>query len=151
MSPRRTKQEASMKQQAELYMNTLVLRSRIFLPRRWRRYDPPKRRFSRPHLHGATPQKTAFRISSVPLSFLQFMQMPRDIGSHVRPSTCFQVISSSHPVCRHVGGCGVGEINFTHGGGGICGYFELLTTNRAASWNSSAVQNISNMIRTERK
>jgi hypothetical protein len=22
--------------------------------------DPPKRRFNRPHLHGATPQKTAF-------------------------------------------------------------------------------------------
>jgi hypothetical protein len=25
-----------------------------------RRYDPPKRRFNRPYLHGATPQKTAF-------------------------------------------------------------------------------------------
>jgi hypothetical protein len=24
--------------------------------------DPPKRRFNRPHLHGATPQKTAFFI-----------------------------------------------------------------------------------------
>jgi hypothetical protein len=41
---------------------TLVLRSRIFLPWRWRRYDPPKSRFNRPHLHGATPQKTTFFI-----------------------------------------------------------------------------------------
>jgi hypothetical protein len=44
------------------YLLTLVLRSRIFLPWRWRRYDPPKRRFNRPHLHGATPQKMAFFI-----------------------------------------------------------------------------------------
>jgi hypothetical protein len=43
-------------------MLTLVLRSRIFLPWRWRRYDSPKRRFNRPHLHGATSQKTAFFI-----------------------------------------------------------------------------------------
>jgi hypothetical protein len=42
------------------YLLTLVLRSRIFLPWRWSRYDPPKRRFNRQHLHGATPQKTAF-------------------------------------------------------------------------------------------
>jgi hypothetical protein len=42
------------------YLLTLVLRSPIFLPWRWRRYDAPKRRFNRPHLHGATPQKTAF-------------------------------------------------------------------------------------------
>jgi hypothetical protein len=42
------------------YLVTLVLRSRIFLPWRWRRYDPPKRPFNRPHLQGATPQKTAF-------------------------------------------------------------------------------------------
>jgi hypothetical protein len=34
----------------------------FFLPWRWRRYDPPKRLFNRPHLHGATPQKTAFFI-----------------------------------------------------------------------------------------
>jgi hypothetical protein len=40
----------------------LVLHSRIFLPWRCRRYDPPKRRFNRPHLHGATSQKTAFFI-----------------------------------------------------------------------------------------
>jgi hypothetical protein len=44
------------------YLLTLVLRSRIFLPWRWRRYDPPKRRFNRLLLHGATPQKTAFFI-----------------------------------------------------------------------------------------
>jgi hypothetical protein len=41
----------------QLPAHTLVLRSR-----RWRRYDPPKRRFNRPHLHGATRQKTAFFI-----------------------------------------------------------------------------------------
>jgi hypothetical protein len=38
---------------------TLVPRSRIFLPWRWRRYVPPKRRFIQ-DLHGATSQKTAF-------------------------------------------------------------------------------------------
>jgi hypothetical protein len=40
---------------------TLVTRSRIFLPRRWRRYVPLKRRFTQ-DLHGATSQKTAFFI-----------------------------------------------------------------------------------------
>jgi hypothetical protein len=44
------------------HLLTLVLRSRIFLPWRWRRYDPPKRRFNPLHLHGATPQKTTFLI-----------------------------------------------------------------------------------------
>jgi hypothetical protein len=38
---------------------TLVPRSRIFLPWRWRRYVPPKRRFTQ-DLHCATSQKTAF-------------------------------------------------------------------------------------------
>jgi hypothetical protein len=32
---------------------------RIFLPRRWRRYVPPKRRFTQ-YLHGVTSQKTEF-------------------------------------------------------------------------------------------
>jgi hypothetical protein len=41
------------------YLLTLVPRSRIFLPWRWRRYVPPKRRFTQ-DLHGATSQKTAF-------------------------------------------------------------------------------------------
>jgi hypothetical protein len=36
-------------------------RSRIFLPWIWRRYVPPKRRFTQ-DLHGATSQKTAFFI-----------------------------------------------------------------------------------------
>jgi hypothetical protein len=36
-------------------------RSRIFLPWRWRRYIPPKRRLIQ-DLHGATSQKTAFFI-----------------------------------------------------------------------------------------
>jgi hypothetical protein len=38
---------------------TLVPRSRIFLPWRWRRYVPPKHRFTQ-HLHCATSQKTEF-------------------------------------------------------------------------------------------
>jgi hypothetical protein len=41
------------------HLLTLVSRSRIFLPRRWGRYVPPKRRFTQ-DLHGATSQKTAF-------------------------------------------------------------------------------------------
>jgi hypothetical protein len=40
----------------------LVLCARIFLPWRWRRYVPPKRRFSPLDLHGATSQKMAFFI-----------------------------------------------------------------------------------------
>jgi hypothetical protein len=55
----------------QLPAHTLVLRSRIFLPWRWRRYDPPKRRFNRPHLHGATLQKTAFFL--IVLSFKKFL------------------------------------------------------------------------------
>jgi hypothetical protein len=43
------------------YLLTLVPRSKILLPWRWRRYDPPKRRFTQ-KLHGATSQKTAFFI-----------------------------------------------------------------------------------------
>jgi hypothetical protein len=43
----------------ECRLLTLVPRSRIFLPWRWRRYVPPKRRFTQ-DLHGATSQKTAF-------------------------------------------------------------------------------------------
>jgi hypothetical protein len=46
------------------YLLTLVPRSQIFLPRKWRRYLPPKRRFIQ-DLHGATPQKTAFFIVTV--------------------------------------------------------------------------------------
>jgi hypothetical protein len=44
------------------HLLTLVLRSRIFLPWRWRRYVPPKRRFNSLELHGSTSQKTAFFI-----------------------------------------------------------------------------------------
>jgi hypothetical protein len=43
------------------HLLTLVPRSRIFLPWRWRRYVPTKRRFTQ-DLHGATSQKTAFFI-----------------------------------------------------------------------------------------
>jgi hypothetical protein len=43
------------------HLLTLVLHSWIFLPWRWRRYFPPKHRFTQ-DLHGATSQKTAFFI-----------------------------------------------------------------------------------------
>jgi hypothetical protein len=42
-----------------LHLLTLVPRSRICLPLRWRRYAPPKRR-STHDLHSATTQKTTF-------------------------------------------------------------------------------------------
>jgi hypothetical protein len=41
------------------HLLTLVPRSPIFLPWRWTRYVPPKRRFTQ-DLQGATSQKTAF-------------------------------------------------------------------------------------------
>jgi hypothetical protein len=44
---------------ADCHMLTLVSRSWMFLPWRWRRNVLPKRRFTQ-HLHGATSQKTAF-------------------------------------------------------------------------------------------
>jgi hypothetical protein len=43
------------------YLLTLVPRLRIFLPWRWSRYVPPKRRFTQ-EIHGAISQKTAFFI-----------------------------------------------------------------------------------------
>jgi hypothetical protein len=43
------------------HLLTLAPGSRIFLPWRWRRYVPPKRRFTQ-DLHGATSKKTAFFI-----------------------------------------------------------------------------------------
>jgi hypothetical protein len=43
------------------YLLTLVHRSWIFLPWRWRRYVPPKRRLTQ-YLHSATSQKTTFFI-----------------------------------------------------------------------------------------
>jgi hypothetical protein len=43
---------------ASIYLLTLLPRSRVFLPWRWKRYVPPKRRFTQ-ELHGATSQKTA--------------------------------------------------------------------------------------------
>jgi hypothetical protein len=41
------------------HLLTLVPRSRIFLPSRWWRYVPPKRRFTQ-GMHNATTKKTAF-------------------------------------------------------------------------------------------
>jgi hypothetical protein len=56
------------------HLLTLVLRTRIFLPWRWRRYVPPKRRFNPLHLNGATPQKNAFFIvTAVKTSNLTYM------------------------------------------------------------------------------
>jgi hypothetical protein len=43
------------------HLHKLVPRSRIFLPWRWRRYVPPKRRFTQ-YIHDATSQSTAFCI-----------------------------------------------------------------------------------------
>jgi hypothetical protein len=43
------------------HLLTLVPTSMIFLPWKWRRYVPPKRRFTQ-NLHGATSQKTTFFI-----------------------------------------------------------------------------------------
>jgi hypothetical protein len=43
------------------HLLTLVPHSRIFLPWRWRRYVPPKRRFTQ-DLHGGTCQKATFFI-----------------------------------------------------------------------------------------
>jgi hypothetical protein len=43
------------------HLFTLVPRSQIFLPSRWRRYVPPKRRLTQ-NLHGTTSQKTTFFI-----------------------------------------------------------------------------------------
>jgi hypothetical protein len=52
------------------HLPTLVPRSRIFLPWKWRRYVPPKRRFTQ-DLHGATSQKTVFFIvTAVKTSYL---------------------------------------------------------------------------------
>jgi hypothetical protein len=50
------------------HLLTLVPRSRIFLPWRWRRYVPPKRRFTQ-ILHSTTSQKRAF-FTSVLRSYL---------------------------------------------------------------------------------
>jgi hypothetical protein len=55
------------------HLLTLVPRSRIFQPWRWRRYVPPKRLFTQ-DLHRATYQKTAFLIiTAVKLSNLTYL------------------------------------------------------------------------------
>jgi hypothetical protein len=55
------------------YLLKLVPRSQILLPWRWRRYVPPKRRFTQ-KLHGATSHKTAFFIvTAVKTSNLRFL------------------------------------------------------------------------------
>jgi hypothetical protein len=57
------------------HLLTLVPRTRIFLPWRWRRYVPPKRRFTH-DLHGATSQKKPF--------FLMKTKLRRLLGTTVR-------------------------------------------------------------------
>jgi hypothetical protein len=52
------------------YVFTLVPRSRIFLPWRWRRYIFPKRQYTQ-ELQGATSQETAFFIRIIPLSYFE--------------------------------------------------------------------------------
>jgi hypothetical protein len=54
-------EKSANEEQTASHLLSLVPRSRIFLPWRWRRYVLPKRRFIQ-DLHGATPQKTAFFI-----------------------------------------------------------------------------------------
>jgi hypothetical protein len=62
------------------HLLTLVLRSRIFLPWRWRRYVPPKRRFTQ-DLNGNTSQKTAlFIITAVKTSNLTRHNICADIS-----------------------------------------------------------------------
>jgi hypothetical protein len=66
---------------------TLVFRSRIFLPWRWRQYDRPKRRFNPLHLHGATHQKTAFfivtAVKTSNLSLYKVLEITAIINSEV--------------------------------------------------------------------
>jgi hypothetical protein len=50
------------------HLLTLVHRSRIYLPWRWRRYVPPKRRITQ-DLHSATSQKTTSFLSSCDVTF----------------------------------------------------------------------------------
>jgi hypothetical protein len=69
------------------FLLTLVPRSRIFLPRRWRQYVPPKRRFTQ-KLHGATSQKTVFFIvtavkTSNPTKKVNFRSYVRILKLHV--------------------------------------------------------------------
>jgi hypothetical protein len=52
---------------------TLVPRSRIILPWRWRQYVPPKRRLTQ-DLHGAISQKTAFLIQISSSSWAQLSE-----------------------------------------------------------------------------
>jgi hypothetical protein len=59
------------------YLLTLVFRSRIFLPWRWRQCVPPKRWFAQ-ELHGSTSQKTAsFIVIAVKTSNVTKIKMFR--------------------------------------------------------------------------
>jgi hypothetical protein len=62
------------------HLLTLVPRSRIFLPWRWRRYVPPKRQFTQ-DLHGVTSQKTAF----FKLTFRYFWHKDRKLWRYSLP------------------------------------------------------------------
>jgi hypothetical protein len=62
---------------------TLVPRSRIFLPWRWRRYLPPKRRFTQ-DLHSVTTQKTTFFKLIVALVVRKFLEFNGTYKIHYR-------------------------------------------------------------------
>jgi hypothetical protein len=62
------------------HLLTLVPHSRIFLPWRWRRYVPPKRRFTQ-DLQGTTSQKMALFIVT---AWKPQILNRRAVGSHVR-------------------------------------------------------------------
>jgi hypothetical protein len=65
------------------HLLTLVTRSRIFLPWRWRRYVPPRRRLTH-DLHSATSQKTTlFIFTSVKTSDLTYFRMAGQWRSNV--------------------------------------------------------------------
>jgi hypothetical protein len=78
---------------------TLVSRSRIFLPWRWRRYLPPKHRFTQ-DLQGATSQKTAFFIvTAVETSNLTFIIIIIDLVELLFSAWCASV---ANIICRNV-------------------------------------------------
>jgi hypothetical protein len=68
-----------------IHWPTLVLRSRILLPWRWRRYVPPKRR-STQDLHSATSQKTTFFIvTAVKASNLTYVKFISAFSTYQKP------------------------------------------------------------------
>jgi hypothetical protein len=69
------------------HLLTLVPRSLIFLPWRWKRYFPPKRRFTQ-DLHGATSQKTAFFIVTAVKTSDLLLKMFCNCNQNIRDCLC---------------------------------------------------------------